>query len=407
MKKIFTALCILLALSCSKEEDSPRELSSENLITSFKLNINGEELSGEIDQQERIISFSTVGKKVSSLKPSVEFSEKARIEPSPDVSRDFSKIVSYTIYAEDGTPNVYRVILNNRPVSADNEINSLSFEVEDDTIEAVIDRETGIIHADVTTAEIDYLTPKISLPEYANIDPPVGEPQDFTEPVTYTVTAENGARRTYKVQINEPEIQDIFGGYNSQTFYVGAEANIRGRFLMNEGETSELYLSDGTEKYELEQVEFNFSYSDTDTGIEYYNAHFTIPDDIPTNIYQVVLEKRGYKVTLDGFDVLAENAPEPQSVSQEVFERGDTLRVYGKNLTDGIIVPFDGRRYILFKTYRVDISVNEERTEMTLMPHYSLDVLYPSYYGREPEEKKITFFDESGRVGRSIKATFK
>lgn len=406
MKKLTILLLSILALSCSKE-DEPRELSSENEITSFVLNIDGEEFQGQIDQQERMISFETEGKDVSSLKPTVNISERATIEPSPDLSQDFTKVVPYTVYAEDGSPNVYRVIVNNRPISSDNEINSFAFEVDGQTIEAVIERETGIIYADITSTPINALAPVISLPDYATIDPPAEEVQDFTAPVTYTVTAENGDSRTYIVRINEPEIHGIYGGYRGQKFYVGAEAGITGRFLMNGEETSELYLFDGANKYELEQKEFHFSYNDTGTGVSYYAASFVIPDDLPTNIYTIVLEKRGYRIEYDGLDVMAENAPDPKSLSQEVFERDDVLKIYGENLTAGIVVPSNGSHYILYNTYRVDISVNEERTETTFKPTYNQHNLYPSYYGREPEEKKITFFDESGRTGRSIKTIFK
>ncbi len=413
MKKLCLFLLSVLVLSCSKEEEELRELSSKNLISSFILNIDGEQLEGEIDQQERTISFSTEGKDISSLKPNVAFSENAKIAPSPNLAQDFREMVSYTVYAEDGTPNVYRVIVSNRSISSDNEINSLTFEVDGKTIQASIDRKTGIVHADVPFTEINALTPTISLPDHASIDPPLGKALDFTAPVNYTVTAENGDSRTYLVQVNEPKIERVIGRYfpDNQKFYVGAEAGIMGRFLMNEGVNPNVYLFDGSKKYQLKNLEYHFSYTDTSSGIDYYAVTFVIPDGTPTNMYKVVLEKQGYKVEFEGFDVKFENAPNPQSLSQEIFEREDVLKIYGEHLTDGIIIPSNGSDYLLFNysnSSKVNIWVNEDGTEMNFKADYNYHRLYPSYYGREPQEKKITFFDpESMRIGRSIKTMFK
>lgn len=395
-----------LLISCNKEEE-PVVLSNENLITSFSLIIEGEEFEGNIDQQVRIISFDTEGKDISSLKPSMIYSEKARIEPSPDLSQDFRQEVTYKVYAENGAPNVYRIQVNNRPISADNEINSFTIETEGNAIEATIDRQTGIIRADIPFVEIDALSPVISLPDYASIDPPTDEPQDFTVPVSYTVTAENGDIRSYTVQLNEPKIERILHGYSpTPKFYVGAEAGIMGRFLMNDGEYPEFYLFDGTTNYEVEQKEYHFSYEDTHTGVKYYAVNFVIPDDIPTNNYTAVIEKTGYRAEFDHLDIKAENAPDPQSLSQDVFTRDDAFRVIGENLTARIIIPSNGSHYKLWSTSNIDITVNEERTEMTFIPNFRQDNLYPSYYGREPQEKKITFFDEFDRIGRNIKAVF-
>lgn len=412
MKKLLGFFLLILSLSCSKEEE-PKELSSKNLITSFTLNISGENFTGEIDQQEKTIVFETEGKNLSSLKPSVIISPKAKLDPSPDLAQDFSKMVPYTVYAEDGTPNVYRVIVNNRPVSSENEIDSFNFKFDDHTIEGSIDRETGIIRADVTFADIKKLSPNISIPEYASIDPPAEVEQDFTTPVTYTVTAENGDIRSYVVHINEPEIEGVIHGYfTGKKFFVGAKAGIAGRFLKNEGEDPEVYLFDGTSKFPLEILEYHFSYSDTFTGVDYHAVSFVIPDDTPTNIYKVVLEKAGYRVEYDGFDVQFENAPNPQSLSQEVFGYEDVFTVYGEHLTAGIVVPSDGSHYLIFnyteEYVKVDIRVNNEKTEMNFKPDYNYHRLYPSYFARDPEEKNITFIDhKTERVGRSIKTIFK
>ncbi|HSP83567.1 MAG TPA: DUF5018 domain-containing protein [Gillisia sp.] len=407
MKKITIIFLALLVISCSKD-DKPVVLATGNQILEFSLSIDGEIYLGIIDQQQKTISFETERKDVSSLKPTIIFSEKARIEPSPNMSRDFRQEVDYTVYAENGVPNVYRVRVNNRPVSLENEIDSFSFNIEGTSYDAVINRQTGFIRADVPLGDISALTPVINIPAHATIDPPANEARDFSIPVTYTVTAENGDRRSYTVQINEPEIEGIILGYSANpSFYVGAEAGLTGRFLLNEGEIPEVYFYDGTNKYVPEQLEFHNSYGDFWEGVRHYAVTFVIPDDIPTNVYTVVMEKRGYRVEYNGLDIKKENAPNPLSLSKEVFSRDDVLKIFGENLTARIVIPSNGSHYLLWETYAVDITVNNERTEMNFTPNYRQDNLYPAYYGREQEERKITFFDESGRIGRSIMTIFK
>jgi hypothetical protein len=67
-------------------------------------------------------------------------------------------------------------------------------------VPASINREqiTIYVRAD---ADLSSLTPTVTLSEGAVMTPPASEPQDFSRPVTYTVTAADGRhRRTYTVQ---------------------------------------------------------------------------------------------------------------------------------------------------------------------------------------------------------------
>jgi hypothetical protein len=115
IKKYFTLVCTFLVLiSCSKdtEPDLPIVLSSQNTITSFTLTVNGEIIDGTIDQMAKTISFSLVGAGLSSLKPIIQYSDKARISPLENANQNFNNEVTYTVYAENGDSNIYRVIVN-------------------------------------------------------------------------------------------------------------------------------------------------------------------------------------------------------------------------------------------------------------------------------------------------------
>ncbi|MGM0376664.1 MAG: T9SS type A sorting domain-containing protein [Bacteroidota bacterium] len=69
----------------------------------------------------------------------------------------------------------------------------LTFEMTEQTAPAAIDNGTHQVDVEVESeTDISSLSPTITISENAVINPPSGEAQDFTNPVTYQVTAENG-----------------------------------------------------------------------------------------------------------------------------------------------------------------------------------------------------------------------
>ena len=79
----------------------------------------------------------------------------------------------------------------------------LSFKFEALDVEAVIDEETKTISATLPYyADITNLTPTIVLSENATVNPNSGVPMDFTNPVIYTVTAEDGSQVEYEATFN-------------------------------------------------------------------------------------------------------------------------------------------------------------------------------------------------------------
>jgi cytoskeletal protein RodZ len=49
--------------------------------------------------------------------------------------------------------------------------------------------------------DVKKLTPTIRVSDYATVSPPSDSVQDFTKPVTYTVTAEDGSKQNYTVTV--------------------------------------------------------------------------------------------------------------------------------------------------------------------------------------------------------------
>lgn len=89
--------------------------------------------------------------------------------------------------------------------------------------QGVIDEENLTITIEVPSGtDITNLTPEITVSEKATVSPASGEAQDFTNPVVYTVTAENGTSTEYTVSVNvlqssEAKIESfIFKGLSTE-----------------------------------------------------------------------------------------------------------------------------------------------------------------------------------------------
>ncbi|KAB7531183.1 hypothetical protein F8C76_06720 [Flagellimonas olearia] len=378
------------------------QLNSENSVLLFELEMNGEPIAGTIDEEEKLIEFNVAGAELTNLKPTVQISEGASIDPSPDIAQDFSRIVPYIITASDGTPVIYRVIVNNRPLSEERNIES--FTVTDGTtmVEASIDEELGIITFDFGENDLTDLEAQVSISQYASLSPELNSIQDFTNPVVYTVTAENGEEKEYKVIANMPRITNI-GGYSFQPkFFVGAEMSISGSFIDLSLPGSSIYLFDGTNTYPLDIVQYS-DYMNGLTENSYINT--VIPDATPTySNYKILYEVNGVQtISSVTVDIKQEDAPLPLTVDKEVYHLNEEMVVTGENLTAYIAIPAPNGSIYLMDPRGSDISVNPEKTNMRVV----LDrfPVFPSYYGKEPTETEIWFL-EDGRRGRKITAVF-
>ncbi|AKA35330.1 DUF5018 domain-containing protein [Flagellimonas lutaonensis] len=118
MKKIVLFCVLALTIACSSS--SEEVLRSGNSITLFQLQINGQVISGQINQTSSTIVFNVTDASLVSLKPTITISEGATINPSPSSPRNFTQEVEYTVTAEDGTQKVYTVIVNNRILNNEN-----------------------------------------------------------------------------------------------------------------------------------------------------------------------------------------------------------------------------------------------------------------------------------------------
>ncbi|MCR9253168.1 MAG: M12 family metallo-peptidase [bacterium] len=167
--------------------------SNETDIISFSLNEQTTE--SVIDATDHSINVEVViGTDVTSLVPVFTLSNGASSDVESGVARDFTNAVTYTITAEDGTTTQdWVVTVSVEPEDLSNETDIISFSFNEQTTEAVIDASDHSITVEVLTdTDISSLAPTFTLSEGASSDVESGVARDFTNAVTYTITAEDG-----------------------------------------------------------------------------------------------------------------------------------------------------------------------------------------------------------------------
>jgi hypothetical protein len=133
---------------------------------------------------------------ISSLQPAITVSPNATVSPLSGEARDFTGPVTYTVTAEDSSQETYTVTVKNSRA----EITAFSFANPPAT--GGIDHDAGTISVTFTGyTDVSALVPAISVSPGASVDPASGTERDFSGPVEYTVTAENGSTTVYTVTV--------------------------------------------------------------------------------------------------------------------------------------------------------------------------------------------------------------
>ncbi len=161
-------------------------------IESFALNEQTED--AVIDVTAHAVSIEVAfGTDVSSLSPTLTLSNGANSDPASGEEVDFTSTVTYSVTAEDGTSTQdWLITVTEAPEPLSTETDILTFELAEQTSPATIDSEEQTVFIEVSfETDITSLEPSISLSEGAISSPASGEVVDFTDPVTYTVIAED------------------------------------------------------------------------------------------------------------------------------------------------------------------------------------------------------------------------
>ncbi len=201
---------------------------------------------------------------------------------------------------------------NNTPQSSEKAITGFTFEADNNN--NVLDTDvTANISGTTITATVPFgtdvtaLKPTINISDKATISPASDTAQNFTNPVTYTVTAEDGSNQDYTVTLTESGITVALGLTNITTFeedfvgkiadavllmpYADKDNGITATLTDDTDHTYELTIMYGTDSTTLNPA------TDSDATIEnntltfkkvgYYEINITAPSLITSNTLKV------------------------------------------------------------------------------------------------------------------------
>ncbi len=131
------------------------------------------------------------GTNVTTLIPTITLSTGATVSPLTGVAQDFTSNVAYTVTAQDAvTTKTWTVNVTVQPGSTAAEI--ITFDIAGQT-SSVVNTGTSTVNIVMPSGTIvTNLTPTITISANATISPNNGISQDFTLPVNYIVTAQDG-----------------------------------------------------------------------------------------------------------------------------------------------------------------------------------------------------------------------
>lgn len=187
--------------SCSSDDDAPSPaLSSANSITSFVFSGLTPPVGGTISDNAVAVTVpGTVD--VTALSPTVVISQKATVVPTTGTAQNFSSPVVYKVTAEDGSERSYTVTVTKSDIQSNEaEITSFVLDALTPPVDGII-TDTDIELTVPFDVDVTTLVPTIVISTSASIAPATGVAQDFTSPVVYTVTAQNGTTKEFTVTI--------------------------------------------------------------------------------------------------------------------------------------------------------------------------------------------------------------
>jgi len=118
---------------------------------------------------------------------------------------DFTNAVTYTLTAQDGvTTQNWVVSVAKGPASTAKDIISFRFEGLTPAVNGIINSAEHKVALEVPNeTNLTNLVPTITVSQFATTSPLSGVAQNFTTPVTYTVTAQDGSTQTWEVTVTK------------------------------------------------------------------------------------------------------------------------------------------------------------------------------------------------------------
>ena len=264
-------------------------------MTSFS--ISNPVAIGNINETTHTVSISVPhATDIANISPTVTHNG-VRIRPESGASTDFTEPVTYTVYAGDGSSQNYIVtVTEDPPPASDRAITSFGF-LSPNTV-GTIDEENHAISVTVPWGtSLTTLTPIITH-SGNSITPESGERTDFSHPVLFTVTAENGTIQEYTVTVNVAP-----NPANTITSFTLSSPPVTG-YIDNSNHTVSLSVPTGTDVSAL-------SPSITHTGTTITPLSGTQVDFTSPVIYTVT----AMNGSIQEYEVFVDYAPEPPVIT--------------------------------------------------------------------------------------------
>lgn len=345
----FFLLAILSIFGCQKNEDNsanpPEESkSSEKQIQSFTVN----SIVATIDENTKIVALLLpYGSDVSKLSPVIVISDKASVTPISGIGVDFTDPVVYTVKAEDGTTVNYTVQV---AVEKNDAKSILSFVFPSLGNISAIAGSDNTLHIEVPFGtDVTRLVPEITISTGAICSPKSGVEVDFTNPVTYTVKAEDGTTKEYTVKVDVAPANNEITSINGDSFKPNDTIVFTGVF----GETNNMVYLYGLRVSTLTII------SESSTHIE-----AVIPDDV--EVGNLLLYVKSGEVITYWKDLvnISYGTPTITSISSNRLRVGESLVINGNNFRDKYnIVRIKSSAYN--KEYRLQVT-EESPTSITV-----------------------------------------
>lgn len=308
MKNLLSILVVSLTVfGCSKSESpetnvlpSPN-LSNAKEISSFKITIDNEIHSATIINDSVFYKFPS-NTDLTSLKPTITVSEKATLVPPSGQVMDFTNPVKYTLTAEDKSRKEYQAVFDR--YTSENSITSIMFQnVGSYTFRNYANDPKNI---DTLAYEFSYvadlkdLQVQIEVSEGATLQPDPVAISDYTNPVKFTITAEDGSVNEILIMATNKELNKVdIEGFVYNEFYdvpFGGDITFSVNELNPYRDSIKVRLYSELESFDLEIKDIN-----ADTK----EITATLPNTYTNNSFRLEVSIEHDNVDLsDGFNLL-------------------------------------------------------------------------------------------------------
>lgn len=169
-------------------------------IESFSFLSLDPDVTGTINESSHTVTLTVpYGTNLTSLTPTIGYVG-GTLSPTSGSAQNFSSPRTYTVTAADGTTQNYTVTVETA-AELTKQINSFDFNELSPAVVGSINEGNRTIALTVPNGtDVSSLTPTITYTG-ESVNPASGTEVDFTEPVSYTVTDENGFTKTYTVTV--------------------------------------------------------------------------------------------------------------------------------------------------------------------------------------------------------------